>query len=476
MTGLDPRWLLSWVAGRNSCLTYRDFAKKANYRTSLDTPQLYLAAFRKTRSLMTPAEKITWLLFAATCSQLALQWPYVVLVPGVRTNLFSGLLCFLTLAAAWILGRRGLTYKSPEVLVSAALSLLATVSALHSPTPLSSSYRVLVLLASGLGGFWCARLLLNTPENQRRFRNLCLVLLAAVLLLSLAGYGATGEIHHYLFKGSNHPLITVIYLLSFAPLTLLGEKSRPRKGVAVVLLVLGYAILCLSQRLSVIFIPLGLGILGALWGALRWRHLVAALGVAAVIIGLSVHQISWFKLSTSYPVYRVENIFFSWSIAKQHPVWGIGLRAPRDQFLEAYQIKYPYETRKQFVKNVDLLVTPDNQILTFMTGLGFPFTILYCLAVLILLLKLKGTVGRPPAGGSLPPLALLFSLGLALVHFQVYDGLLFAQDSWFFHILLGLIPVAGAAAAPAAAPAGADVRQPALAPRPEASRGGSENA
>jgi ABC-type uncharacterized transport system YnjBCD ATPase subunit len=35
---------------------------------------------------------------------------------------------------------------------------------------------------------------------------------------------------------------------------------------------------------------------------------------------------------------------------------------------------------------------------------------------------------------------LLLPLTASLLHFQFFDGLLFPQLSWFFHILLGLIP------------------------------------
>jgi hypothetical protein len=237
-------------------------------------------------------------------------------------------------------------------------------------------------------------------------------------------------------------------------LALLAGKSRALSLLAAVLLGVTYVILCLSQRLSVVFIPLGVGFLWVALGALRWRHLVAALVVMAVIIGFLAPQIYWFKLNKAYPAYRIENLFYSWSIAKQHPIWGIGLRAPRDQFLEAYQLEYPYGTKEQFAKNVAGIVTSDNQVLTFLTGLGFPFTILYCLAVLTLVLKLAGLALRPPPDCVLPPLALLFPLCLALVHYQLYDGLLFAQNSWFFHILLGLIPAGRAATAAAETGAG----------------------
>ena len=391
---------------------------------------------------MTRAEKVIWLFFAATSCQLAFLQPSVVLASGQRVNLFSGLLCFLSLSVALIWARRGaIKVKSPEFLVSVALIVLGVISALHSLTPLASFLRVFVLLASGLGGFWCARILLNTPENQRRFQWLCLFLLSGVVLLSLAGYFLTGQIHYYFFKGSNHPLADMIFLLSGAPLALLARKSRNSVLLGAVLLGLGYAVLCLSERLSVVLIPVGLGVLGVLFGALRWKHLLAALIVIAIIVGLSAPHILWFKLNKEYPSYRVENFFFSWSIAKQHPVLGIGLRAPREQFLNDYRLTYPYAAKEQFAEDVAGIVTADNQILTFLSGLGFPFTILYGLAVLTLLVKLIRLAWRPPPGSFFPPLALLFPLSLALVHFQLYDGLLFAQNSWFFHLLLGLIPV-----------------------------------
>ena len=403
--------------------------------------------------MTTRAEKVIWLFFAATSIQLAFLQPYVTLVAGERTNLFSGLLCFLTLAVALGLAGRGvIKCNSPEFLVSAVLVVLGLISAFASLNPRSSFFRVAVLLASGLGGFWCARLLLNTPENQRRFLWLCLFLLGGVVLLSLAGYLLSGQIHYYFFKGSNHPLTDVIFLLSFAPLALLARKSRALVLLAAVLLGLSYIVLCLSERLSMVFIPIGLGVLGWLFGVLRWKHLLAALLVFGIIIGLASPQILWFKAYPSAQSYRLENYFLSWGIAKQHPFLGIGMRASRESFLQDYQTKSPGETKEKFERDVGDIVTADNQILTLITGLGFPFTIVYGLAVLTLLVKLIRMAFRPPPGFFLPPLALLFPLTLALAHFQLYDGLLFAQNSWFFHILLGLIPVGTAVPAVLEAP------------------------
>ncbi len=101
-----------------------------------------------------------------------------------------------------------------------------------------------------------------------------------------------------------------------------------------------------------VFIPIGLGVLGLFFGVLRWKHLVAALLVIGLLVGLASHQILWFKLSTQYPYYRIENIFFSLDIAKQHPLLGIGLKTPRVSYLKDYQVKYPYTDKHQFSKDI----------------------------------------------------------------------------------------------------------------------------
>jgi len=389
---------------------------------------------------MSRPEKIIWIFFAATSCQLALQHPSWLLVPGERTNLFSAWLCFLTLVVAVVFGKVGARHRrSPEFLISAALAVMAAGSGLVSLTPLASAFRVFALLASGLGGFWCARILLATPENQRRFTCLCLWLLGALLLLSFLGYILTGYIEHFICDRS-HPLTNVIILLSFAPLSLLSRKSRPMVGLGVLLLGLSYIALCLSERISVVFIPLAVCLAGALFGTLRWKYFALLGLVMALVVGVFHQKIIWHKLSPAYPVYRLESFPFSWNIAKQHPWLGIGLRAPREQFLHDYQIKHPGATETQFAQNVRDLVSPDNMLLTLMAGLGLPFTLTYLAALGMLLARLMGLAFKPPPGRFFHPLVLLFPLTVALVHFQLFDGLLFPQSCWFFHVLLGLIP------------------------------------
>jgi hypothetical protein len=406
---------------------------------------------------MTRSQKIIWICFAATSCQLALQHPSFLLVTGERANLFSALLCFITLIVAVIWSPRGaINLRSPEFLISSALAVIAGISGLFSLTPLASSFRVFVLLASGLGGVWCARILLQTPENQRRLQWFCLALLAAMVFLSLLGYLTAGHIDRFL-PYHTHSLTNVMILLSFAPLALLYQKSRPLMIMGGILLGLSYVTLCLSERISVVFIPLGVFLVSAAWGALRWKYLVFICLLMTLVVGVFHQKIIWHKLSMAYPAYRVENFPFSWNIVKQHPWLGIGLRSPREKFVQDYQPSYPAITKEEFARVSRNIVSADNQVLTFMAGLGLPFTLTYLAALWMLLVRLAGLVAAPPPGLFLHPLVLLFPLIMGLLHFQFFDGLLFPQSCWFFHLLLGLIPPRAACPATAARKAGEDI-------------------
>jgi hypothetical protein len=388
-------------------------------------------------------QKIIWLLFCATSLQLAFLQPYLVLIPGERANLFSGLLCALTLGAVWFFAPKGaVDKKSPEVLISLALALLVLLSGLFSLTPGSSSARGFVVLASGLGGFWCARILLTSESPQRFFMWFCLVMLAGILLESLiARLLLLRDINQFM-DANPHTLVAKILLLWFAPLSLLLGRSYPAKIAAVLLLTLSYWVFYLSGLRSAVLIPLILGIMAVLFGVLRLKYLVIILIPLLVIIGYFFHHLPQVKIGKEFEpaYYRVENYPFSWHIALKHPFLGIGLWAPRDEFLKDYEIKYPYATREDFIHSLKRVRTSENIFLTFMAELGFPFLILYLGSLAVLFTRLVKRVARPSPACFLPPLALLLPLCAALLHFQVLDGLMHPQISWFFHILLGLIP------------------------------------
>ena len=392
-----------------------------------------------------PYESIGWILFCATSFQLAFLHPYLVIIPGERVNLFSGLLCALTLAACCFLAKKSnISKKSPEVLISLGLALLLILSGLFSLTPFSSSLRGLVVLTSGLGGYWCARLLLVSESRQRFFLRFSVMLLAGILLLSLMGYAYWGDVSRFLDK-SPHPLESRILILWLAPLALLLNRWIPGKVIAGLLLGLSYLVFLLRDIRAVVLIPLLLGLLAAYFRVVRVRYILLLLVPLLIITINFFHRLPKEKLGKEYEptYYRLENYPFSWHLAVKHPFWGIGLRAPREEFFKDYEMKYPYVTREDFLGSIRHKATSENIFLTFMAEAGFPFVILYLFSLFVLLTRLVHRVRRPPETSGLPPLALLLPITGALLHFQVFDGLFFPQVCWFFHILLGLIPKAG---------------------------------
>lgn len=348
-------------------------------------------------------------------------------------------------------GAGGIKKKSPEFLISIVLVILGVLSGLCSLTPRSSSIRVFILLASALGGFWGARILLNTVANRRLYQWLCLFILASILWLSFTGYLLSGKITHF-FDPNYHSPTEIIFLLAFAPLALLFEKSRPLVILGVLLLGLSYLILCLSGSLSVVLITQALFLAIALVGKLRFRYFLIVLLIMALIpVGrgkdrpavayIVQHVLGQKAIKEHVSVYyRIENIYFSWRIALAHPLLGIGLRTSREKFLENYQPRYPYVTKEKFAQNVATVVSSDNMFLTILAGLGFPFLIIYSASIILLFGRMINLALGPPLMAPLPPMALLLPLTASLLHFQFFDGLLFPQLSWFFHILLGLIP------------------------------------
>jgi hypothetical protein len=138
--------------------------------------------------------------------------------------------------------------------------------------------------------------------------------------------------------------------------------------------------------------------------------------------------------------YRVENYPFSWRIAVQNPFFGNGLRAPREKYLENYEVLYPYNTKEKFADSTKRIVVSENIFLTFMADLGFPFLIIYVGSVSVLLIRLIRSASQPGQHDFVPALAVLLPLLGAFMHFLVLDGLLHPHVSWFFHILLGMIP------------------------------------
>ncbi len=393
----------------------------------------------------TLGEWIAYSLFLFTSFQAALLFPDVTFIPGERAKLFPGLLAGLSFVTALILVRRSSPIGTKlEMAVSAILVGLIILSGLFSATWESSSLRGLVVITSSLGGFWCARILLHSPGRQWFFVGFCSALLFFIGVMGLLGYFKAGDIIHYL-DVNPHPLACRILLLSFAPVALIILKRPVPMAIGVLLMALSYSIFLFSNLRSAALIPLPLLFTAGAYRILKLRYLLLAFVPIMVALAFFFSQLPEVKrgLALKYEpaYYRIENYPFSLHVALKHPWLGIGLRAPRESYLSDYDMWYPYVSKELFADSVRRIVTSENTFLNFVPDLGFPFFFLYMGSLGILFTKLVNATRSPFRFDTIPPLAILLALTAGVLHFLVLDGLLHPHICWFFHILLGLIPI-----------------------------------
>ncbi len=383
------------------------------------------------------------LVFFTTFQAVFLQ-PDETLVPGERTNLFTATCCAFSLAAVWFFLERG-PRRSREFVVSVALIGVGVLAALASDATLPSLFRVYAVLASALGGFWCGRKLLATPDRARVFAWYCSALLAGLLVWCLVSVAVTGRIHSLIVGARSHSLVNTIMLLSFAPLALLSERRLKSTLVGAALLLMGYVVLFYSRLRSAVLMPPVLACVGAACGCLKPRHfLLLLLAFLLVAVGFfHVFPKKWKRITHAAHeevYYRVESYPFALSLALEHPLTGVGLRAPRDAYVDAYTPLMPQIDKRVFRESLQKIVTSENIFLSFLSGLGFPFFLLYTGSLAWLLWRCLAAVrGRPPRP-ALPAMALFLPLCAGVVYSMFYDSLFYPQVSWFFHLLLGMIP------------------------------------
>ncbi len=380
-------------------------------------------------------------LVALTSLQAATLKPYLVLVSGSRANLFTTLLCALCLLAA-VAGAAGMRPRPRplEWLGTAALLLLALASGLASAEPLESTLRSAAVMLPAAGGFWCGRVLVTGRARAEGLAWLCCLALGLMLVFSLVSWLRFGQVWR-LLDANPHPYAARLIALSFGPLALALIGAGRRRLAAWASLAVTFLTLFATSLRSAVVAPAVMTLLGLGWvrAARRWLlvGLLAAVAVAAVFFAVFPDKRAELT-PTSPPVYyRLESYAFAWHVTMAHPWLGVGLRAPRGHLLADYQMRLAPVSKQKFADYLDLVVTHENVVLTFMAGLGLPFTLLY-LALLALALA-AGLRPRPadPPGRRALRLALALPLAGLLYHFMVFDGLLHPQVGWFFHLLVG---------------------------------------
>lgn len=381
-----------------------------------------------------------------TSFQATFLFPDTTLVLGERTNLFTALLCTISLAGAWLF-TDGLAQRvrSRGFWISLGLIVLGALSIATSPDRVEAFYRGSVALFSALGGYWCGRIVLADAAWRRIYAWFCLALLAILAIFCIGGVLTDGNINDLLNGTGKHPLANRIMLLWFAPLLLIVSKGLTKRILAICIMLLSYAAIFISGLRTAVLMPIVLGLASIMLGVLPLRWVLVAL--AAFIISATaffvsspeqLQEISSSKNEEIY--YRVENIPFSLHIISKHPWLGIGLRTDRSPYYEDYNISLTAVDKRTFKESMQNIVTSENSIMTLFVGMGIPFTLLYIAAVAWTYGCLMISVVRLPSAQSLAMLGLFLPITAGITYFQLYDGIMYPQVVWFFHLLLGMAP------------------------------------
>ncbi len=393
-------------------------------------------------------QSAAFLLFCATSVQLALLKTFVPIIPGLKVDVYAGLLCALTLSCATLTSKaNGIRASWPELMASFALLGLAALSGFYSATKWSSIAWAFSWSAYALGGFWSARILLDTDFRKKVFVWLCAITIYVLIMLGLWGYYFHGMSQY--FVDDLHQLVNIILLLSFASIALIStKKALPVfAGMSVLLASYGALYVCgIGGVEAAILIPSVILIPGIIIMLIRSRSKVAPVVVGILFLAVSAHYVLYVSgeqfQREEYQQDRIEFYPFSLHIAEKSPWVGIGLRTPREAYLDDYELRFTRQTDEQFAESVKWLVTSQNILLSFMVGFGVPFALIYTLALAYLLIKLFKAFVSPQQDTVIPPLALLIPIIAALLHYFMMDILIQPQIAWFFHILLALIPTA----------------------------------
>ncbi len=384
-----------------------------------------------------------WLGLVFACFHAAFLLPSGNMILGLRPKFASAVIFSIALVLA-LLSNKGKTRICGvnELIISILLGVWPIISGLLSETPFAATIRGYTISAPCVCGFWLARSMIVSEKEKERFRDILGVILAALLIVSYASELFAGSVFKYA-DVNPHPLAGRILLMWLAPLSLILSGAYKKKVFGWALLLASYGIFYFTDLRSAFLIPVALLAIAGIMKLIRPLFLISIVVFMTVATTIFINQLPGWKLSiqAESAYWRAESYPFSIHIALKNPIFGVGPRAPRDQYLEDYQIRYPFVTKEKVEESVKRVVTSENIFLTFMADLGFPFVTIYCGVLIVLLLRLITEIrsARGPTS-AIPPMALFLSISAGIIHFMIYDGLYHPQVSLFFHLWLGLIP------------------------------------
>ena len=384
------------------------------------------------RTLPLPELGLRFWVLLFVCAQAALQLPYLVLVPGERTNLFTPALTLLSLAVFWreAGGAAAWRFWVPWLAVGAGLALVSALS----PVPGPSLLRAFAFWAPAIAGLMCGRAFCGDSQRLRAFFWLLTACFAAVVAANLL-LGRSPE-----FLGLHHHALTGVFvLLSAGPIWLTWTGSGLQRWASITLLAVGYMLCFLAGSRFLVLLPAVLLPLLMTLRRVRLRYALAWTSLALVagwqFFALNPEKIPRY-INYESTFYRLEGIPASLEILRQHPLAGIGMRAPRVELLRNYEPSFGMVDKDTFLTVVSRNVTADNQYLSLPVGIGIPLALLYFILLGRELWRMAVRARRSELSQAVQ-WALFLPVAATLIQLTIYDGLFYPQVCWFLHLLAG---------------------------------------
>ena len=232
----------------------------------------------------------------------------------------------------------------------------------------------------------------------------------------------------------------MLIVASFGPLDLFETSGTAGRAFAVLLLIALFVLAYLLKIKTVLVVLAALIVTRTMLSPLA-RRWIPVLVVTFVIIACSfVNTLSVRKVlqDVESVQYRLETVPFSLYVAMRHPLFGLGVWAPREDLAKEAPLHFMELGR--FCHYVRIVRTADVLYVTIMADLGFPALVVYVAMLVGLFGRLAGPGVRGEWGLGFSSRALLMTLGACHLHFFTYDGLYHPHIAWAVFMLWGLVP------------------------------------
>jgi O-antigen ligase len=403
----------------------------------------YLSSFMEFSQL----NRLAFLVFLVSGAFTLLLWS-----PNVSGRFFTAHVKIIIYTLPWLLlwlvfHFEVITKKAYrlEIILLISIIILGIVNVISSDNPHKSAKAMEGFLLTGILAAWVSMFLIVNQARRDIFNWFCcgcFVIISTLEIIAFLALGISYTNQIKLFTLHPIPTGTLMILLSPGPAQLILSGSSRLKLLGYLAAIPGVVLVLLTGKRGTILALIAMALIWGLYRAVWLRYLVAGTLLTLALL-LPFKGPVWFNYlnpqvyAHASILHRLELYPFALHVWKQHPVNGLGLRAFTQQnYLETYKQQNTRLT--SFPREVKLLQTFDNMLVTSLVELGTLMTIAYLWLISLISAKYWRKLRSDPPFPRGEIYRILVLLGFA-IHSMTYDSLVFPPVNWLFHVHLGIM-------------------------------------